>query len=226
MPTLVIHRADATSFPVEHGRYLAAHIPDAVLVELPGVDNLIWAGDQDAVVGEIQSFLTGIRPTPEPRRVLATVLFTDIVGSTQRAAELGDARWHTLLADHNRVVRRHLERFGGREIRVIGDGFLATFDGPARAVHCAIAIRDEVRELGMDIRAGLHVGEIEVHPDDIAGLAVHLGARVSALAGAGEVLVSSTVKDLVVGSGLTFEDRGTHDLKGIPGEWRLFAVQS
>ncbi len=226
VPTLVIHRADAVSFPVEHGRYLAAHIPDSTYVELPGVDNLIWAGDQDAVVGEIQTFLTGIRPTPEPRRVLATVLFTDIVGSTQRAAELGDMRWQRLLADHNRVVRRLLERFGGREIRVVGDGFLATFDGPARAVRCAIAIRDGVRELGMDLRAGLHVGEIEVLPDDIAGIAVHLGARVSALAGAGEILVSSTVKDLVVGSGLAFDERGTHELKGIPGEWRLFAVQS
>ena len=226
VPTLVIHRADAVSFPVEHGRYLAAHIPEATLVELPGVDNLIWAGDQDAVVAEIQSFLTGVRPTPEPRRILATVMFTDIVGSTQRAAELGDMRWHALLADHNRVVRRLLERFGGREIRVVGDGFLATFDGPARAVRCAIAIRDGIRELGLDIRAGLHVGEIEVLPDDIAGIAVHLGARVSALAGAGEVLVSSTVKDLVVGSGLEFEDRGTHELKGIPGEWRLFAVRT
>ena len=226
VPTLVIHRAAATTFSVEHGRYLAAHIPDARYVELPGVDSLIWAGDQDAVVGEIQAFVTGIRPTPEPRRVLATILFTDIVGSTQRAAELGDVRWHALLADHNRVVRRCLERFGGREIRVVGDGFLATFDGPARAVRCAIAIRDGVRELSMEIRAGLHVGEIEFHPDDIAGLAVHLGARVAALAGTGEVLVSSTVKDLVVGSGLEFDDRGTHELKGVPGEWRLFAVQA
>ena len=167
----------------------------------PASDNLIWAGDQDAIVAEIQAFVTGVRPAPEPRRVLATVLFTDIVGSTQRAAELGDVRWHALLADHNRVVRRQLDRFGGREVKVVGDGFLATFDGPARAVRCAIAIRDDVRELGLEIRAGIHVGEIEVLPDDIAGLAVHLGARVSALAGAGEVLVSSTVKDLVVGSG-------------------------
>ena len=225
VPTLVIHRRDAVGFGVEHGRYLAEHIPDARYVELPGIDNLIWAGDQDAMVAEIQAFVTGVRPATEPRRVLATVMFTDIVGSTERAAALGDVRWHALLADHNRVVRRQLERFGGREIKVVGDGFLATFDGPARAVRCAIAIRDEVRELGLSIRAGVHVGEIEVLPDDIAGLAVHIGARVSALAGPDEVLVSSTVKDLVVGSGLEFEDRGSHLLKGVPGEWRLFAVE-
>jgi len=224
VPTLVIHRRDAVGFRVEHGRYLGVHIPDARYVELPGIDNLIWAGDQDAMVAEIQAFITGVRPAAEPRRVLATVLFTDIVRSTERAAELGDVRWQALLADHNRVVRRQLERFGGVEIKVVGDGFLATFDGPARAVRCAIAIRDEVRELGLEIRAGIHVGEIEVLPDDIAGLAVHLGARVSALAGPGEVLVSSTVTDLVVGSGIAFEDRGSHVLKGVPGEWRLFAV--
>jgi class 3 adenylate cyclase len=226
VPTLVIHRRDAVGFTVAHGRYLAEHIPDARYVELPGSDNLIWAGDLDATVAEIQAFVTGIRPATEPRRVLATVVFTDIVSSTERAAGLGDGRWQALLADHNRVVRRQLDRFGGREIKVVGDGFLATFDGPARAVRCAIAIRDGVRELGLEIRAGVHVGEIEVLPDDIAGLAVHLGARVSALAGPGEVLVSSTVKDLVVGSGLAFDDRGTHELKGVPGEWRLFAVEA
>jgi class 3 adenylate cyclase len=226
VPTLVIHRRDAVGFRVEHGRYLAEHIPDARYVELPGSDNLIWAGDLDAMVAEIQAFVTGVRPAPEPRRVLATVMFTDIVGSTERAAELGDVNWQALLADHNRVVRRQLDRFGGREIKVVGDGFLATFDGPARAVRCAIAIRDDVRELGLEIRAGLHVGEIEVLSDDIAGLAVHLGARVAALAGPGEVLVSSTVKDLVVGSGIAFDDRGSHLLKGVPGEWRLFAVDA
>jgi class 3 adenylate cyclase len=224
VPTLVIHRRDATGFSVEHGRYLAQHIPDARYVEMPGSDNLIWAGDLEAMVAEIQAFVTGVRPAPEPRRVLATVLFTDIVGSTERAAQLGDVRWQGLLADHNRTVRRQLERFGGNEVKVVGDGFLATFDGPARGVRCAIAIRDEVRELELAIRAGVHVGEIEVLPDDIAGLAVHLGARVSALAGPGEVLVSSTVKDLVVGSGIAFDDRGSHVLKGVPGEWRLFAV--
>jgi class 3 adenylate cyclase len=176
------------------------------------------------MVSEIQAFVTGVRPAPEPRRVLATVLFTDIVGSTERAAQLGDLRWENLLADHNRVVRHEFERFAGHEVKVVGDGFVATFDGPARAVRCAVAIRDGVRELGLEIRAGVHVGEIEVLPDDIAGLAVHLGARVSALAGPGEILVSSTVKDLVVGSGLAFDDRGSHVLKGVPGEWRLFAV--
>jgi class 3 adenylate cyclase len=226
VPTLIIHRAGATGFGVAHGRYLAEHIPDAKYVELPGSDNLIWAGDLDAIVAEIQAFLTGIRPAPEPRRVLATVLFTDIVDSTRTAAELGDDRWQRLLADHNRVVRRQLDRFGGNEVKVVGDGFLATFDGPARAVRCAIAIRDGVRELGLEVRAGIHVGEIEILHDDIAGLAVHLGARVSAMAGSGEILVSSTVKDLVVGSGLAFDDRGTHELKGIPGTWRLFAVQA
>ena len=198
--------------------------PTPRYVELPGTDNLIWAGDQDAIVAEIQDFVTGVRPAADRRRVLATVLFTDIVGSTQLAAELGDHRWKSLLADHNRVVRRQLDRFGGHEVRVVGDGFLATFDGPARAVRCALAIRDGVRELGLDIRAGLHTGEVEVLPDDIAGLAVHVGARISALAGAGEVLVSSTVKDLVVGSGLVFDDRGSRELKGVPDEWRLFAV--
>ncbi len=224
VPTLVIHRRDAVGFSVEHGRYLAERIPEARYVELPGADNLIWAGDLDAIVAEIQAFVTGVRPAAEPRRVLATVLFTDIVGSTERAAALGDVRWQDLLADHHRVVRRQLERYGGNEIKVVGDGFLATFDGPARAVRCALAIRDDVRELGLEIRAGLHVGEVEVLPDDIAGLAVHIGARVSALAGPSEVLVSSTVKDLVVGSGIAFDDRGSHALKGVPDEWRLFAV--
>jgi class 3 adenylate cyclase len=224
VPTLVIHRANATVFKAEHGRYLAEHIPGAKYVELPGADNLIWAGDQDAVIAEIQDFVTGVRPAPEPNRVLATILFTDIVGSTRLAAELGDRRWRALLAEHYRVARRQLERFSGREVNTVGDGIVATFDGPARAVRCAIAIRDSVRDLGLSIRAGLHTGEIEVESNDIAGLAVHLAARISALAHDGEVLVSGTVKDLVVGSGLTFEDRGSHVLKGIPDEWRLFAV--
>jgi class 3 adenylate cyclase len=223
VPTLVIARADG-HFRVEHGRYIAEQIPGARYLELPGGDNLLWAGDQDAVVGEIQEFLTGSRPALEPHRVLATVLFTDIVGSTARAAEIGDARWQSLLGEHHRVVRRQLERFGGREIDTAGDGFLATFDGPARAIRCAVAIRDGLSEIGLEVRAGLHTGEIELRGDDIAGLAVHIGARISALAGAGEVLVSSTVKDLVAGSGLTFEDRGSQVLKGVPGEWRVFAV--
>ena len=224
VPTLVIHRAAAKGFAVEHGRYLGEHIPGAKYVELPGADNLIWAGDQDAIVAEIQDFVTGVRPVLDPRRVLAAVLFTDIVGSTKLAAELGDERWQRLLADHNQIVRRQLERFGGAEVKVTGDGFLATFDGPARAVRCAIAIRDEVKDLDLEIRAGLHVGEIEVLPGDVAGLAVHIAARVAALAEANEILVSSTVKDLVVGSGLDFKDRGPRDLKGVPGSWQLYAV--
>jgi class 3 adenylate cyclase len=223
IPTLVIHRADGRYGPAQ-GRYLAEHIEGATYVELPGTDNLLWAGDQDAVVGEIQEFLTGSRPALEPHRVLATELFTDIVGSTARAAEIGDERWQALLGEHHRVVRRQLERFGGREIDTAGDGFLATFDGPARAIRCAIAIRDGLSGIGLEVRAGLHTGEIELRGDDIAGLAVHIGARISALAGAGEVLVSSTVKDLVAGSGLTFEDRGSQVLKGVPGEWHVFAV--
>jgi class 3 adenylate cyclase len=225
VPTLVVHRADARGFRAEHGRYLADHIPGAKYVELPGIDNLIWAGDQDAILDEIQDFITGVRPAPAPHRALATVLFTDIVGSTRLAAEMGDGRWHGLLAEHYRLARRQLDRFGGQEVKTVGDGILATFDGPARAIRCAVAIRDEVGELGLRIRAGMHTGEIEVQADDIAGLAVHIGARISALANADEVLVSGTVKDLVVGSGIEFEDRGSHELKGVPGEWRLFAVR-
>jgi class 3 adenylate cyclase len=224
VPTLVIQRAGAERFGPPFGKYLAANIPDARYVELPGADSMIWAGDQDAVLGEIEDFLTGVRRAPEPNRVLATVLFTDIVGSTTLAAELGDARWRRLLGEHNLVARRLIERYGGALIDTAGDGLFATFDGPARAVRCAIAIRDGVSELGLEIRAGLHTGEIELQGDDVAGLAVHIGARISALAQGGEVLVSSTVKDLVLGSGLVFEERGDHALKGVPGEWRIFAV--
>jgi class 3 adenylate cyclase len=225
VPTLVIHRAQAQGFRVEHGRYLAQHIPGAKYVELPGIDNMVWAGDREAIVSEIQAFLTGVRPAPEPHRVLATVLFTDIVGSTRLASDLGDERWQALLAEHHRTVRRALERFGGREVKTVGDGFLATFESPARAIRCAAAIRDGLRDLGIDIRSGLHIGEIEVRPDDIAGLAVHIGARISALADAGEILVSGTVRELVVGSGFEFEDRGSHVLKGVPGEWRIYAAR-
>lgn len=224
VPTLVVHRRDDRGLSVEHGRYLASHILDAKYVELPGIDSLMWAGDQDAVVAEIQAFVTGVRPMPTPRRVLATVLFTDIVGSTRVAASMGDERWRALLDEHYRVARQQLERWGGHEVKTVGDGILATFDGPARAVRCSIAIRDAVRALGLDIRAGLHTGEIELETDDIAGIAVHIGARISALAQGGEVLVSGTVRDLVVGSGLEFEDRGAHEVKGVPREWRLFAV--
>jgi class 3 adenylate cyclase len=226
VPTLVIHRAQGKGFPAEYGRYLAAHIPGARYAELPGVDNLIWAGDQDAIVDEIQGFITGVRPAPTPKRVLATVLFTDIVDSTRKAAEMGDRAWRRILDEHFSVTRRQLDRFDGHQVKNVGDGVLATFDGPARGVRCAAAIRDGVAELGLDLRAGLHTGEIEIHPDDISGLAVHIGARIAALAGMGEILVSSTVKDLVVGSGLEFEDRGSRELKGVPGEWRVFALAS
>jgi class 3 adenylate cyclase len=225
VPTLVLHRTGDLDTSIEEGRYLAAHIPGARFVDLPGADHLPWAGDQDVLLDEVEEFLTGTRPAAEPDRVLATVLFTDIVASTERAAELGDRRWRDLLFSHHAIVRRELERFRGRQVKTVGDGVLATFDGPARAVRCACAIRDGVRGLGLSLRAGLHTGECELIGDDVGGIAVHIGARVAATARSGEVLVSSTVKDLVVGSGIAFADRGSHRLKGVPGSWRLFAVQ-
>ncbi len=225
VPTLILHRTGDRAVPVEASRFLAAHIPEARYVELPGDDHWWWSGDYEAIIEEIQEFLTGDRPVPEQDRVLATVLFTDIVASTERAAELGDRRWKTLLASHNDLVRRHLQRFRGQEIDTAGDGFLATFDGPARAIRSAQAISRDVRPLGIEVRAGLHTGEIERLGADIGGIAVHLAARVMSLAGPSEVLVSSTVKDLVVGSGIDFEDRGHHPLKGVPGDWHLFAVR-
>jgi len=194
-------------------------------VELPGMDHLPWLSDADAILGEVEEFLTGVRHGPEPDRVLATVLFTDIVGATERAAGLGDRRWRDLLESHNSLVRRELARSRGREVDTTGDGFLATFDGPARAIRCASAISDGARPLGIEIRAGLHTGECELIGNKVGGIAVHIGARVAASAAPGEVLVSSTVKDLVAGSGLRFADRGVHTLKGVPGEWRLFAVE-
>ena len=224
VPTLVIGRGGGER--IAHSRYLAAHIPDARYVELQGADNLIWAGDQETMVSEIQEFVTGVRPAPEPDRVLSTVLFTDIVGSTREAARLGDQRWRGLLAAHNAVIRRELDRYLGREIHTSGDGFLATFDGPARAIRSAVAITEAVRTLGIEVRAGLHTGEVELMGEDIGGIAVHIGARVSSVAGPREVLVSSTVKDLVAGSGIRFEDRGLHELKGVPDHWHLFAVTS
>jgi class 3 adenylate cyclase len=224
VPTLVLHRTEDSLVEVEHSRYMAERIPDAKLVELPGVDHLWWFGDQDAIVDEVQEFLTGARSAPEPDRVLATVMFTDIVGSTKRAADVGDSRWRELLERHEAIVRRELERHRGHEVNTTGDGFLATFDGPGRAIGCARAIAEAVRSLGIEVRAGLHTGECEVMNGDVGGIAVHTGARVSAEARPGEVLVSSTVKDLVAGSGIEFEDRGTHELKGVPGEWRLYAV--
>jgi len=224
VPTLVIYRT-ADALHAAGSRYLGTHIPGAKTVELPGEDYLPHLGDQDAILDEIEEFLTGVRPAPEPDRVLATVLFTDIVGSTDRAAALGDRRWRDLLDSYYGLLRREIARFRGREVKTMGDGFLATFDGPARAIRCACAVRDGVRPLGIEVRAGLHTGECELMDDDVGGIAVHIGARVAASAAPGEVLVSSTVKDLVAGSGLRFADRGTHDLRGVPGEWRLFAVE-
>ncbi len=224
VPTLILHRRDNRLVDVTHGRYLAERIPGARYVELDGDDYLWFVGDTGPILDEIEEFLTGSRRSTEHDRVLATVLFTDIVGSTERAASAGDAAWRKLRDAHDAIVRAELERHRGREIDTAGDGFLATFDGPARAARCACAIRDAVRRLGLEIRAGLHTGEVELAGDRVAGIAVHIGARVSALAEPGVVLASSTVRDLVAGSGIDFEDRGVHELKGVPGTWRLFAV--
>jgi class 3 adenylate cyclase len=224
VPTLVLHRRNDTFISVEHSRYLSKHIPDARYVELEGGENLFSIGDTEAILGEMEEFLTGTRHEREPDRMLATVMFTDIVDSTTRAARLGDTDWRRLLEEHDQLVRRALERHRGREIKRTGDGFLATFDGPARAIRCAASIAEAVRSLGIEVRAGLHTGECEVMNGDVGGLAVHIGARVMSCADAGEVMVSSTVKDLVVGSGIDFEERGSRELKGVPGEWQLFAV--
>jgi pimeloyl-ACP methyl ester carboxylesterase len=223
VPTLVLHRTGDILEPIEHARAAAETIPDARMVELPGDKHYLFEGSED-VAEEVEEFLTGSRHSAEPDRVLATVLFTDIVGSTEKATELGDRGWRELLDQHNVRIRRQLERFRGREIDTAGDGFFATFDGPARAVRCAQAIGASVRELGMEIRAGCHTGEIELAGGDVRGIAVHIGARVSAVARPSEVLVSSTVKDLVAGSGLSFEDAGEHELKGVPDRWRLYRV--
>jgi pimeloyl-ACP methyl ester carboxylesterase len=224
VPTLVMHREGDQVIRVEAGRYIAERIQGARYVELPGPDHFLWVGDVDAVLDEVEEFLTGARRGQEPDRVLATVLFTDIVGATERAVALGDRRWRDLLERHHAVIREQLDRFHGREIDTAGDGFLAAFDGPARGIRCAGAIVREVRRLGLEIRAGLHTGECEILGDKLSGVAVHTGARVASLAGPGEVLVSGTVKDLVAGSGITFEDRGVQTLKGLPGEWHLYAV--
>jgi len=223
-PTLVMHRTDDRDANVEEGRWIAAQIPGAKFVELPGDAHTLWAGNSDEVIDEIEEFLTGTRRGPEPDRVLATVLFTDIVGSTEQATRLGDRRWRDLLERHHALVRQQLERFKGREVDTAGDGFLATFDGPARAIRCASAIHASMRGIGLEVRAGLHTGECELFGDKVAGVAVHTGARVAAAARPGEVLVSQTVKDLVAGSGIEFEERGAHVLKGVPGEWNLYAV--
>ena len=223
VPTLVLQRVDDRDVNVEEARWIATQIPGAKYVELPGDEHLIWAGDVDEVVDEVQEFLTGTRPIQEAERVLATVLVTDIVSSTERAAKVGDRRWRAILEQHHAAVRSQLERFRGREVDTTGDGFLATFDGPARAIRCACAIRDALRSLDLEVRAGLHTGECELVADKVAGIAVHTGARVASAAGPGEVLVSSTVRDLVAGSGIEFDDRGDHELKGV-GTRRLYAV--
>ena len=226
VPTLVIHRTEDRAIPVKRGRFLAEHIPGARYIELPGADHVFFVGDNAGEIADaIQEFLTGSRAPVPVDRVLATVLFTDIVGSTEKAAALGDHRWRDLLENHHLTIRRNLARFRGHEVKTTGDGILATFDGPARGVRCACAIADEIRPLGIDIRAGLHTGECEMMDHDVGGIAVHIGARVASLAGAGEVLVSSTVKDLVAGSGLRFGDRGNQNLKGVPGEWHIYAVE-
>ncbi len=222
-PTLVMTRTGDRDVQAAESRWLAGQIPGAKFVELPGDDHLIWVGEAEPLLAEAEEFLTGARPAPEPDRALATVLFTDIAGSTERAASVGDRRWGELLQAHHAYVRQQLERFRGREVDTAGDGFFATFDGPARAVRAACAIRDSVKELGIDIRAGLHTGECELMQDKIGGIAVHTGARVAGAASPGEVLVSSTVRDLVAGSGITFDDRGEHELKGV-GTWRLYSV--
>jgi pimeloyl-ACP methyl ester carboxylesterase len=224
-PVLVLHRTGDRAADVHASRYMAQRLPSARLVELPGEDHFPFFGDQNAVVGLTQEFLTGATPVIDPDRVLATVVFTDLVDSTSRAAELGDRRWHRLLEEHQQVVRRQLVRFRGREVKTTGDGFLATFDGPARAIRAADAIRAELGELGLGVRVGLHTGECELLGEDIGGIAVHIAARVLARAGAGELLCSRTVKDLVAGAGFAFTDRGTHRLKGVPDRWQLFAVE-
>jgi class 3 adenylate cyclase len=225
-PTLVVHRTGDQMLSVEHGRYMAAHIPGAKFVELEGIDHYVAAGDFAALIREVRNFITGTAHEPEVDldRVLATVLFTDIVSSTETAAELGDRRWLQVLGDHDRLVSDEVLRSRGRLVKSTGDGALATFDGPARAVRCAQSIATGVRRLGLEVRAGVHTGEVELRGDDVGGIGVHIGARVASAADAGQVLVSRTVVDLVVGSGLQFTDAGLHHLKGVPGEWPLFVA--
>ena len=223
-PTLIMHRAGSGFVPVGHGRYLAEHITAARYVELPGADVPYWVGDTAEMLDEIEEFITGMRGRFDAERVLTTIVFTDIVGSTRRAAELGDVRWHDLLDKHDSIVRHELERFRGREINTAGDGFVATFISPSVAIDCAEAIVDAVRALGVEVRVGIHAGEVEVRGADVAGMAVHIGARVAAHAGPSEVYVSSTVREIVTGSRRTFVDRGEYELKGVPGAWRLYRV--
>jgi class 3 adenylate cyclase len=225
VPTLVLHRRENPLVPLEAGRETAGLIPGARFVEAAGMDLYDWPAAHDPESDLIEEFLTGRRPERSPERVLATVMFTDIVNSTDRASQVGDRAWRQLLDRHNAVVRDRLAQFRGREIKTVGDGFVATFDGPARAVRCAQEIVEGVGELELAVRCGLHTGECEFLDGDVGGIAVHIGARVGSLAAGGEVLVSSTVKDLVVGSDLGFEDRGAHELRGVPGEWRLYALR-
>ena len=225
VPTLILQRTEDVYREPGHARFLAEHVPGAKLVEVPGRDHLPYVGDHEAILAEVEEFLTGVRPSPEPDRVLATVLFTDIVGSTERATRMGDHDWMLLLERHNALVREELARFRGREIDTAGDGFLAVFDGPGRAVRCADAIVRGVRSLGLEIRAGIHAGEIELVGAGIGGIAVHTGARVAGLAGPSEILVSATVRELVAGSGIEFDDRGTVPLKGVAGEWHVYAAR-
>ncbi|HEY2436804.1 MAG TPA: adenylate/guanylate cyclase domain-containing protein, partial [Solirubrobacteraceae bacterium] len=223
VPTLIIHRTDDPVCHVENARWLARHVDGARFLELPGNEHVPWI-DRDEILAETQEFLTGVREPAEPDRVLATVLFTDIVGSTERARALGDRAWRDLLERHHSLVRAELARYRGREIDTAGDGFFATFDGPARGIRCARSIVETVRGIGLEVRAGLHTGEVEMAADSVRGIAVHTGARVAALARPGEVLLSGTVKDLIAGSGIELTARGSHELKGIPGNWQLFAV--
>jgi class 3 adenylate cyclase len=225
-PTIVMYRSGWSEEEAEHMRYVASLFPHARVVALEGVDRPMWLGDQEPVAAEIQEFLTGVRPMPGSDRVLATLMFTDIVGSTERAAELGDGRWRELLARHDRLVHAEIDRAAGRLIKSMGDGVLATFDGPARAVRCAMAIGEALRPLQLEVRAGVHTGEIEVIGDDVGGVAVAIAARVAAAAVANQIWTSSTVKDLTAGSGLTFEDAGEHELKGVPDRWHLYRVVS
>jgi pimeloyl-ACP methyl ester carboxylesterase/class 3 adenylate cyclase len=226
VPTLIVHRTDDQDAVVDGARWMAQQIPGSTFLELPGSDHLPYIGDTEPILAAAQEFLTGMRPVPSSERVLATVLFTDIVRSTEHAAEVGDRRWVALLQAHRALVRQEIERWRGQEIDTAGDGFLITFDGPARAIRCAQAILQSAGEQGLQVRAGLHTGEIERRGTQIGGIAVHIGARVAATARPGEVLVSSTVRDLVAGSGIRFEDRGTHALKGVPDQWRLFAAEA
>lgn len=223
-PTLILHRRDVKFIPAEHGRYLGEHIAGSRYVEVPGADSLYWVGNTGPMLDEIEEFITGVRGAADTERVLSTVVFTDIVGSTQRAGALGDERWRDLLDRHDAVIRSQIQRFGGREVNTAGDGFVATFVSPSAAIACAQEIVDAVLLLGIEVRVGIHAGEVEVRGTDVAGMAVHIGARVAALARPSEVLVSSTLREIVTGSQRTFVERGEHELRGVPGRWRAYAV--